>query len=110
MSMLAGTAFNASCNDSCNNPQDATTITTTITKLNAGSSQYQPVKIIATPAITTPNDTAASAAMCKYAPRILMSCLLPFINKSAEIVFTTIPTPATIVTVKPATAGGSAKR
>ena len=63
--MCAGTAFNASCSDSRSSPQVPITITATIARLTAGSSQYQPVYSITTPATATPRETAASAIMCK---------------------------------------------
>ena len=50
------------------------------------------------PAITTPSDTAASAAMCKNAPRTFRSSWRPRRNSSAVSVFTATPTAATTIT------------
>ena len=59
---------------------------------------------------TTPAETAASAAMCRKAPRMLMSPLAPDTNSQAVMLFTRMPTPATTITVFPATGAGSPKR
>ena len=78
--------------------------------LTIGSIHPIPVAMMATPASTTPTDTAASAAMCKNAPRTLASSLLPRIKRIAVTVFMTTPIAATAIMVNPATGAGSLSR
>ena len=78
--------------------------------LTNGSIHPIPVAIMATPARTTPTDTAASAAMCKNAPRTFASSLLPCIKRIAVAVFITTPITATAIMVNPATGAGSLSR
>src|SRR5262245_10042049 len=61
-------------------------------------------------ATTTPAGTAASATMCRNAPRMLRSPLRPEANSPAVAPFTTIPTLATIMTVPLATGSGCKSR
>ena len=51
-----------------------------MTRLVTGSSQSQPVQMISAADTTTPSETAASAAMCRKAPSMLMSSLRPLAN------------------------------
>ena len=78
--------------------------------LTAGSSHSQPVCRTAIAAITTPSETAASAAMCRKAPRTLMSPLAPERNISAVAVLIAMPIAATQITVVSATGSGCARR
>src|SRR6516225_9600299 len=55
---------------------------------------------------TTPAETAASAIMCRNAPRMLRSPLRPEANRAAVTPLTTMPTAATIMTVPLATGSG----
>jgi hypothetical protein len=75
-----------------------------------GSSQSQPVALIPMPISTTPTETAASAAMCKNAPLILISRLRTAMNSNAETVLMTTPAAATHMTVLAATTSGCAIR
>ena len=86
------------------------TITTAITRLITGSSQFQPRHSARPPATSTPADTAASAAMCRNAPRMLRSSRPPRRNSSAVAVLMTMPTPATAMMVTPCTGCGEARR
>ena len=108
--MPAGTASSARSRESRSNPQVPTAITATMTRLISGSSHSQPVAIIASAATTTASDTAASAAMCRKAPLMLMSRLRPDMNSSAVSPLMTTPIAATTTTSWPATGCGSAKR
>ena len=63
--MCAGTAFSARFTESRNRPHVPIAMMAEITTLMIGSSQNQPVAAIARPAITTPAETPASAAMCR---------------------------------------------
>ena len=100
-STLSGTPSNSRCNDWLNKRQVPSTMTTAIARLTTGSSQSQPCHSVKAPAITTPADTSASAAMCKKAPRMLRSCSPPRINNKAVAVLMTMPTPATSIMVTP---------
>ena len=75
--------MSASLTLSLSSPQVPQPITATITRLVTGSIHRSPVSRISTPATTTPTETSASAAMCRKAPRMLMSCLRPRMNISA---------------------------
>ena len=68
-----GTASMARPMLSVNRSQVPQTITAMMRMLTTGSIQESPVVMMASPATTTPTDTAASAAMCKNAPRTLAS-------------------------------------
>jgi len=81
-----------------------------ITMLTTGSIQARPVIMMAPPATTTPTDTAASAAMCRNAPRMLASLWLPRMNRRAVAVLITTPMAATTTMVSPITGAGSLKR
>ena len=59
---------------------------------------------------TTPSDTAASAAMCRNAPRMLMSLWRPDMNINAVAPLMTMPITATTITVISATGSGSPNR
>ncbi len=83
--------------------QVPTVMTTAITSPMIGSSRTQPVKWISRPAITTPSETPASAAMCRKAPRRFRSCSRPRMNSSAVTPFTTMAASATHIIVSPAT-------
>jgi len=69
-----------------------------------------PVRKIIMPAMTTPAETAASAAMCKNAPLMFKSFFRPVKNNVAVTPFNTMPTAATTIMVFPATSAGLAKR
>ena len=92
--------------DSVSSPQVLQKMMAQITKLMAGSIQFQPVNRMAQPASTTPAETAASAAMWRKAPRMLMSVLRPDANIQAVRPLTAIPMPAMIITVWPAVYSG----
>ena len=108
--MFCGTASSAKFTDADSSDQVPQVITSAIAMLTAGSSHSQPVIITATAAITTPSDTAASAAMCMKAPRILMSSLRPRRNIRAVAVLIAMPTAATQITVVSATGSGRPRR
>ncbi|MNT75519.1 hypothetical protein D3C72_2144220 [compost metagenome] len=82
----------------------------TITRLTTGSSHCQFVQVMIKPAMTTPSETAASAAICRKAPRMFISPLRPDINKSAVAVLIAIPTAATHMTVLPMIGTGELNR
>jgi len=65
---------------------------------------------MAIPANTTPKDTAASAAMWRYAPLMFKSSFCPSLKSKAVTVFITTPMAATMMTVIPSTACGWKKR
>ena len=79
-------------------------------RLTTGSSHSQPVIAMASAAITTPAETPASAAMCRKAPRMFRSSLLPFMNIRAVAVLMTMPMAATIITGPVWIGSGVAKR
>ncbi len=93
-----------------NRPQVAQTTSAATARLTAGSIQARPVAQMTRPATTTPADTAASAAMCRKAPRMLMSSLEPLTNSHAVSPFTRMPMAATTITVTPATGSGWMRR
>lgn len=64
--MESGTTSKAKSNDSRSKFQLLKAITITMTRLATGSSQCHCVTMIRPPATTTPNETAASAAISKY--------------------------------------------
>jgi hypothetical protein len=96
--------------DSRSRPQVPQTITALIARLTTGSTQSQPVSRITSPASTTPADTSASDAMCRKAPRRLMSLLLPAANSQAVSPLIAMPMAATIITVRLATGSGEPSR
>ena len=85
-------------------------ITAQIKRLTTGSIQRRPVNRMASPAPTTPAEIAASAAMCRKAPRMLRSPLRPDMNVSAVTVLIAIPSRETQITVRAATSIGLLKR
>ncbi len=85
-------------------------MTSTMPRLTTGSSHSQPVHHMAAAATTTPAEMAASAAMCRKAPRMFRSSLEPFMNIRAVAVLMTMPMPATIITGPVWIGCGSAKR
>ena len=105
-----GTASIASSTLSRSRSQVPQAITSEISTLTAGSTRFQPVSPITMPATTTPADTAASAAMCRNAPRMLASLLRPAASQTAVIVLIATPIAATTIMVTPCTGGGSTSR
>ena len=81
-------------------------IIATIVRLTSGSIHHSPLTTIASPATTTPTETSASAAMWRYAPRMLRSSC-PRRKSSAVAVLMTTPTPATAIMTKPSGSCGS---
>jgi len=69
-------------------------IAATIRLIN-GSIICIPVMEINMPATTTPAEMAASAAMCRYAPRMFRSDFRPDMNMNAVNALITTPTAAT---------------
>ena len=106
----SGTALRPSFKLSRASPHVPQPITARMTRLVTGSSHTAPVSRIATPAITTPTDTSASAAMCRNAPRMLRSSLRRRTNSSAVTVLMTMPTPATQIIVQPSGSTGFMRR
>ena len=86
------------------------TIAAETSKLASGSIQVQPVKSSTAPAITTPAETAASAAKCVKALRMFRSYCRPAISSQADKPLITMATPATIMTVSPLVCSGLPKR
>jgi hypothetical protein len=81
-----------------------------MTRLTNGSSHKAPVTRMTRPAMTTPADTAASAAMWRKAPRMLRSPSRPEAKSQAVKPLTAMPIAATAITVPPATGAGSSRR
>jgi hypothetical protein len=104
--MAAGTALTDIASESRSRLQVPHTIRPTTTRLVSGSSQSQPVSRMTAAATTTPADTAASATMCRKAPRILRSPFRPEANSQAVAPLMTMPMAATIMTVPLATGSG----
>ena len=104
-SIPEGTPANDIHTDSLSSPMLPHRITTATTRLIAGSTHCWPVHRITSPAKTTATETAASDAICRNAPRILMSCW-PRTNIIALIPFTMIPSAATAMIVCPCAAEG----
>ncbi len=78
--------------------------------LARGSIHWAPVSATITPAMITPTEITASAAMCRKAPLTLASCSRPRMNIRAVTPLMTTPTPAVIITVKVCTGAGARKR
>ena len=108
--MPRGTASKAKSSDSRNRPQPLHRIATATARPAAGSIQCQPVTSTAAPAATTTNDTPASAAICKNAPRALTSARRARKNNAAENALTRNAKPATAMIHTPSTGCGSRKR
>ncbi len=108
--MPSGTPSNSRCSDWRNRPQVPAMIIRAITMLVAGSSHTHPCHRYSTPAAMTPNETSASAAMCKNALRMLRSCLLPAMNSAAVRLLITTPIPDTTMMVNPSVGAGVCKR
>src|SRR5690554_6970451 len=72
-SIPLGMASSARLIDSFSNCQVPRKITAAITRLITGSIQAWSVNISIVPEITTPTDTAVSAAICRKAPRMFRS-------------------------------------
>ncbi len=75
-----------------------------------GSSHSQPVSAISAPTTTTASDTAASAAMCRKAPRSLRSRRRPRQNSIAVPALTRKPKAAMPITTRPGTGAGACRR
>ena len=105
-SIPGGTPSRPSFIESLNRRQDETPITATIARLATGSIHVCPVRVISSPAPTTPTETSASPAIWMNAPRMLMSCLRPARNSSAVKVLITIPAAATAIITPPSTGCG----
>ena len=82
------------------------TMTMAIARLVTGSTHSQPCQSTSAPAITTPAETTASDAMCRKAPRMLMSSWRPRMKSSAVPRLTTMPIAATTITVIGCVASG----
>ena len=78
--------------------------------LTSGSIHVRPVSMMAMPASTTPADTAASAAICRNAPRRFASLSRPRMKSNAVSVLTATPTAATAIITGPATGSGDCNR
>ncbi len=94
-STAAGAVSIARSSASRSRPQVPNRIATRIAKLTTGSIQAWPVNRIRAPAITTPAEIPASAAMCRKAERTLASCSRPALNSRAVRPLTTTPAAAT---------------
>jgi hypothetical protein len=70
----------------------------------------QPVYRVTAPAKTTPNEIAASPAICRKAARTLMSSLRPEVKSHPVRPFPKMPMAATIITVIPETSSGEYRR
>ena len=76
----------------------------------SGSSAEMPGARSSRPARKTPGESAAAAAMCRNAPRILMSSRPPDMNSNAVAPLMIMPTAATAIIVRPAAGSGSRSR
>ena len=83
-------------------------ITDEMTTPTRGSSTDHPVTLITTPDSTTPSDIRESVAMCRKAPRVLMSPRLNLPRSRALIPLTSIPAAAVHEIAAPSTGEGCA--
>ena len=90
-------------------PHVVTVISAAIARLTNGSIHSRPVSTMATAASTTPAEMAASPAMCTKVARMFRSSW-PRTNSAAVSPLTTMPAPATQMTVAPATGEGDSRR
>ena len=90
--------------------QTDATITAATTSPTTGSTIVQPVHEITSPETSTPTDTSASAAMCRYAPLTFRSRSLSFRNSHAVKPLIATPTPAVQAMAPPSTGAGCRMR
>ena len=109
-SVFAGAASSARSALCSSRDQVPQVMTATMTRLITGSIQVQPVNRMAAPESRTPNETSASAAMCRKAPRTLRSPCRPRMNISAVPPLIRMPAAATHMTMAPPTGAGWPKR